>query len=86
MLTLDRKDVNKGYSPENCRWASQKEQQNNRSNNRRIEFNGQLHTLGEWSDITGIKIATIWRRLKSGWSIEDTLTKKPIWGSNQYRR
>lgn len=86
MLTLDRKDVNKGYSPENCRWASQKEQQNNRSNNRRIEFNGQLHTLGEWSDITGIKIATIWRRLKSGWSIEDTLTKKPILGSNQYRR
>lgn len=86
MLTLDRKNVNEGYFPENCRWVTQKEQQNNRSNNRVIEFNGVSHTLGEWSDITGIKLATIWNRLKSGWSVEDALTRKPVVGNNQYSK
>ena len=85
-LTIDRKDVNKGYSPDNCRWATQKEQQNNRSNNRVLEFNGVSHTLGEWFDITGIKLGTIWNRLKSGWSAEDTLTRKPVVGNNQYSK
>lgn len=32
-LTLDRIDNDKGYSPDNCRWVTMKEQQNNRSNN-----------------------------------------------------
>lgn len=44
-LTLDRKDVNGHYEPGNCRWASQREQQNNRSNNRRIEWRGQNLTI-----------------------------------------
>ena len=83
-LTLDRKNVNEGYSPENCRWATQKEQQNNRSNNRIIELNGVSHTLGEWADITGIRLSTIWSRLNSGWSVEDALTVNPVKGHNQF--
>ncbi len=85
-LTIDRIETSKNYCPENCRWVSQKVQQNNRSNNRYIEFNGVKHTLGEWSSITGIKIGTIWDRLQRGWTVEETLTKKPVIGSNQYRK
>lgn len=85
-LTLDRKDTTGDYCPENCRWASQKTQQNNKSSNRIIEFNGVAHTLAEWSDITGIGIATIWDRLHRGWDVQKTLTQIPVVGSNQYRK
>lgn len=75
-LTIDRISSNGDYTPHNCRWVTQKEQQNNRTNNRLIEFCGEIHTLGEWSSITGIRYETIWRRLKYGWSVEQALTTK----------
>lgn len=75
-LTIDRIDVNGNYEPSNCKWSSYKEQANNKTNNRQIEFNGESHTLGEWSAIKGIKLATIWNRLKCGWSVEEALTRK----------
>lgn len=83
-LTIDRVKVDEGYNPSNCRWSTYKEQSNNKTNSRVIEFNGETRTLAEWSDKTGIKNATIWARLKSGWSVEDALTIIPIVGRNQY--
>lgn len=74
-LTIDRIDVNSDYEPSNCRWITMKEQQNNKSNNIRIEFNGEVHTVSEWEDIVGIKADTIRDRLKDGWSVEKSLTQ-----------
>lgn len=81
-LTLDRMDVNGDYEPSNCRWVSMKVQGNNKRTNRVISFNGESHTLTEWSEIAGIGKDTIRRRLNAGWDIKDALTIKPVPGGN----
>lgn len=73
-LTLDRKDGNKNYCPENCRWITIKEQQNNKRSNHRLEFNGESHTIAEWAEILNMDRAVIKDRLRAGWSINDVLT------------
>lgn len=48
-LQIDRIDTNKGYSPENCRWATPTENSSNKRNNLYIEIDGVVKTLTEWS-------------------------------------
>lgn len=73
-LTLDRKDVNGDYSPNNCRWATMKEQQNNKRSNRIVVLEGVSHTVTEWAEMLGINKTTIKERLNLGWSDEKALT------------
>lgn len=65
-LTLDRIDGDQGYSPENCRWVDWYVQQNNRSNNRHVTYNGVTHTVAEWARILDVKYATLLQRINKG--------------------
>ncbi|MFA6790412.1 MAG: hypothetical protein WCR65_02440 [Parcubacteria group bacterium] len=72
-MTLDRIDNNGNYCKENCRWATYKEQANNKSNNRIIKYNGEKKTLSQFADDFGIKQNTLLYRIKRGWNIKRAL-------------
>lgn len=72
--TLDRIDNNKGYSKDNCRWATRLEQGRNKRNNRILTAQGESKTMSDWAETTGLKLSTIWARINKGWSEHDAVT------------
>ena len=77
-LTLDRKNNDKGYSPENCRWVSRKVQQNNRSTNHYLEYEGDTYTITTFSEKFGLNRLTVSTQLRRGWSVQKILRKAGI--------
>lgn len=74
-LTIDRIDFNKGYCPQNCRWATKKEQNNNTRHNTMITAFGETNTLSQWSEKTGISTDVISARIKKlHWNAEKALS------------
>ena len=73
--SLERVDNSKGYSPDNCRWASRREQMRNTRHNVNITFAGQTMCMKAWADAVGISLQTLATRLnRHGWSAERALT------------
>lgn len=75
-LTIERIDNSKGYTPDNCRWATRKEQSRNRRTNRIIEFRGEAKCLQAWIDELGLSGNTVRTRLKRGWTVGEAFFGK----------
>lgn len=76
-MTIDRINNNKSYSKQNCRWASRKEQANNRRTNTFLNYNGESKTRQQWAEFKGLSKGCLADRIKRGWSIERALNTKP---------
>ena len=85
-LTIDRIDPSGNYCPNNCRWITISEQQNNRKSNHYLTYNGETHTVKDWAKITGLRYATLLTRInREKWDVERALTTpvKKVVGSCQ---
>jgi hypothetical protein len=82
-LTLERKDNSKGYGPENCKWATYKEQLNNRRDNNRVTAFGKTQTVTQWAEEYDLPVTTLRNRLfRAKVHPEDALTA-PIYAQQR---
>lgn len=84
-LTLDRKENDKGYNPENCRWVDSKTQNRNKSNNRWVTLENKKVLLKDVAKALNLHAATLYSRIhKKGLDI-DKLNVKDFTTENEYK-
>ena len=72
-LSIDRIDSTKGYSPENCRWVTKKDQSRNLKSNILITYNGKTQCIAAWTEELGLKKHSLYQAKKRGLSDDEAI-------------
>ena len=86
MYSLDRINVNGGYQPDNCRWATRSEQARNKRAARYVTIDGNQIHVAELSENTGIDPRTLFSRASKGWDNKKILSKEPQWNNAESQK
>jgi hypothetical protein len=82
--TIERKDTSGPYAKWNCKWASMKEQQNNKRNNVVLEAFGKSQTMTQWAEEFRMPLNTLRNRLfRAKMPVEEALTARSMLGKNR---
>jgi len=82
-LSIERKNVNGNYCPENCIFIPWNEQQKNRRNVTFVEYENKKINVNELSKKVGLPEGIILKRLQRGWHLEDAIKIKPLGNSKK---